>query len=217
MGRGGEARCLVWGHESFLLAVRLQAADAFTDLTLNNSSLGLEADRGSDLSSLGEIPGELDKQSQCPLWGKEALRGLTSLVQPRLAFLFCKIFGLSQSPRSEGATTSTSHQLCGLHRDRQQGRSVGGMPSAFQLQPAKRQELPHKGTGTWSLGLHTGSLIRPLPCKRISLFFLSLFKFSLRVFECFACMDVYAPCVCSCPQSTEDSMVSPLKWNYRWR
>lgn len=31
----------MWGHESFLLAVRLPAADAFTDLTLNNSSLGL--------------------------------------------------------------------------------------------------------------------------------------------------------------------------------
>lgn len=71
--------------------------DAFTDLTLNNSSLGLEADRGSALSSLVEIPGEVEKQGHCPLWGKAALRGLTSLVQPRLAFLLSKIFGLSQS------------------------------------------------------------------------------------------------------------------------
>lgn len=76
----------MWGHESLLLAVRLQAGDTFTDLTLNNSSLGLETERGSELSSLGEIPEEPEKQDQWPRWGKEALRDLTSLVQPLLIF-----------------------------------------------------------------------------------------------------------------------------------
>lgn len=76
----------MWGHESLLLAVRLQAGDTFTDLTLNNSSLGLEAEKGSELSSLGEIPGEREKQDQWPRWGKEALHDLTSLVQPLLIF-----------------------------------------------------------------------------------------------------------------------------------
>jgi hypothetical protein len=33
------------GHESFLLAGKLQAADAFTGLALSDSSLGLEAER----------------------------------------------------------------------------------------------------------------------------------------------------------------------------
>lgn len=42
---GGNTWCLAWGYESFLLAVHLQAADTFTDLALNNASLGLETER----------------------------------------------------------------------------------------------------------------------------------------------------------------------------
>ena len=45
------------GDESFLSAVKLQAADTFTDLALNNSSLGLEAERGADFPSQGGAKG----------------------------------------------------------------------------------------------------------------------------------------------------------------
>lgn len=53
MGMGGNTRCLARGYESLLLAVQLQAADTFTDLSLNKASLGLEAERGSDFPLQG--------------------------------------------------------------------------------------------------------------------------------------------------------------------
>lgn len=52
-GMGGNTRCPARGYESLLLAVQLQAADTFTDLSLNRASLGLEAERGSDVPLLG--------------------------------------------------------------------------------------------------------------------------------------------------------------------
>lgn len=54
---GGNAWCLAWGYESFLLAVKVQAVDTFTDLPLNNSSLGLEAERGPDFAFQGRANG----------------------------------------------------------------------------------------------------------------------------------------------------------------
>lgn len=74
MGTGGNTRCRAQGYESLLLAVQLQAADTFTDLSLNNASLGLEAERGSDFPFPGRARGvrEAAQGPWCRVGGREA-------------------------------------------------------------------------------------------------------------------------------------------------
>lgn len=102
---GGNARCLAWGYESFLLAVKLQAADTFTDLALNNSSTGLEAERGSDFPFQGRARESARSGQGTMMWGgrgeaqrEEVVCNLVSLEHPKVVFSLRyrnRVWGLS--------------------------------------------------------------------------------------------------------------------------